>query len=1298
MMEVIFQEWYSVLENPAVAIDRLQRKESSLFQPPSSNSQWDTAETTALQNASASAARASLLYSAAHHRYEADVWELRVKLAKSRIGLAYSAAVARVVGSGLSGVEGLARHQLADAHISYPENIVRQALPAHLETRPLTLHLAGATPCGWPPEVYTLLPPTGQALEDYDRVYCKAPLKAGGSAPPDAAGLLATLEQEYSAVQEYLLAQRPAKAELDTARETLQETRAHHSALLSARTKALETWRLAHQFPDSQELVGALQQYLKTEDADSGPPPGERVPLPFFQDVPRYFEQFLARLPDNLRETLVTYALEDARPACSRSKQPESQLGQICTPALVDLEEIPLRPYQKLPGLLLSGDPNPLHGLLVAYEVGSGKTPTAAEFLRRAVNDFFSLEGSEEEPPGARDVLFLLPSMDLSNSFQNDLADFYPSFRECSEQLAANVLGVGTSGSEVQHPFDQRRSMWVVFHVYRYTLPEKLRARWGHFEGGGADFGPRKGATAAPGFELIDLRSDEERRKYCSPPRVVVDEAHNVVDPPVEWTAAARNHALAFGFYLSRARRVRVCALTATPVPAPDYLQETFKLLRVVAGPDHPALEKYPEGPWEFFPNQGKLSKQMYNEQVLPVRDKHRRVGHAELETLLFQSQGAGGFRAEALAQLRSDLQGLLVYASLKFDSKIYPTLRSRVVERQHNLHTRYYPAEYTVASTFSNVFATVSGTPLSPKELRALVYRKYAEVRPTLVRVPLETNLPALATSFYRSDEGSVLPWKKTNLKNGRVANPKLLALKLMLTRLPGKHVCYARFAKKGWLGQLAETLGGWEPPVRANKGYEAYVQHEADLDKLEPPDPVLYAVWDAYNTYRWSLRFSPQMGPQELATEWFKAFEPRRRLILFAGKLVSGNFEKAHQFHDPERKKAAQKLLESLFNHERNSHGEYFQVFAIDSTGKEGLNTKAVQYVHSVTPFSTPGEQMQVLGRAMRFCSHFLVPEATQVELFVYAFTEPNHQATADEAVAWGPLPDSLPEALLHLDAAPRPVAAEPALGAQVDPPHSSVERAGRTEINPPQLDSFFDEEGDSALLTEAIAAITLRNSSTLSVPATSTAPVSQLDSTLQYYSRPTPYSLFQSALYDSALDCELMFHYLPNAQCARNSRNVPDQPQFQCHTAHPTPSSGFQIQTLTANFDQLRVATGVVENLLTAFKRGCATDGFLSFGNPSPVEYCVLAYLNLPQHIVPLPAAARPAADTLLQPTFQEAVLYLRAMSEAKKKQLLAILQARLKGKENENARAQIQVLIFYQLLRTFYPLLLQSTRGP
>ena len=83
---------------------------------------------------------------------------------------------------------------------------------------------------------------------------------------------------------------------------------------------------------------------------------------------------------------------------------------------------------------------------------------------------------------------------------------------------------------------------------------------------------------------------------------------------------------------------------------------------------------------------------------------------------------------------------------------------------------------------------------------------------------------------------------------------------------------------------------------------------------------------------------------------------------------------------------------LVEQLKNlNDNNYYGEVIKCFMITSSGAEGITLKNTRYVHILEPYWHPVREEQVIGRAVRICSHENLPEKDRnVKVLKYIMTD--------------------------------------------------------------------------------------------------------------------------------------------------------------------------------------------------------------------------------------------------------------------------------------------------------------------
>ena len=87
----------------------------------------------------------------------------------------------------------------------------------------------------------------------------------------------------------------------------------------------------------------------------------------------------------------------------------------------------------------------------------------------------------------------------------------------------------------------------------------------------------------------------------------------------------------------------------------------------------------------------------------------------------------------------------------------------------------------------------------------------------------------------------------------------------------------------------------------------------------------------------------------------------------------------------------------IKHVFNNKKNIDGSLIKVILGTPSIKEGVSLLRVQQVHIMEPYWNMSRILQIIGRAIRFCSHKDVPrDKRQVEVYVYVSTYPGEQTT--------------------------------------------------------------------------------------------------------------------------------------------------------------------------------------------------------------------------------------------------------------------------------------------------------------
>tara|TARA_B100001248_G_scaffold262094_1_gene256037 strand:- start:477 stop:2177 length:1701 start_codon:yes stop_codon:yes gene_type:complete len=92
----------------------------------------------------------------------------------------------------------------------------------------------------------------------------------------------------------------------------------------------------------------------------------------------------------------------------------------------------------------------------------------------------------------------------------------------------------------------------------------------------------------------------------------------------------------------------------------------------------------------------------------------------------------------------------------------------------------------------------------------------------------------------------------------------------------------------------------------------------------------------------------------------------------------------------------------LRVLFNNKKNMNADYIKVFLGSPSIKEGVSLLRVEQVHIMEPYWNISRVDQVIGRAIRYCSHKDVPKSRQkVNIFMYHSIHFKERITIDQYI---------------------------------------------------------------------------------------------------------------------------------------------------------------------------------------------------------------------------------------------------------------------------------------------------------
>lgn len=192
---------------------------------------------------------------------------------------------------------------------------------------------------------------------------------------------------------------------------------------------------------------------------------------------------------------------------------------------------------------------------------------------------------------------------------------------------------------------------------------------------------------------------------------------------------------------------------------------------------------------------------------------------------------------------------------------------------------------------------------------------------------------------------------------------SPKYAAMVANIRKSPGPVLVYSQFL-------TLEGLGIFSAALRASP--EEY--YELDIVKQDGewriPDDIMDAAKDRDNRAARRPRYILYTGANS---------HEKRRLLL---KLYNADLKGL----PPTLSKQCAKLLR-YGDAEDNRAGDVCRAFMITASGSEGISLANTRQVHIMEPYWNNVRLLQVIGRAIRLCSHMNLPwEDRTVEVFTY------------------------------------------------------------------------------------------------------------------------------------------------------------------------------------------------------------------------------------------------------------------------------------------------------------------------
>lgn len=132
-------------------------------------------------------------------------------------------------------------------------------------------------------------------------------------------------------------------------------------------------------------------------------------------------------------------------------------------------------------------------------------------------------------------------------------------------------------------------------------------------------------------------------------------------------------------------------------------------------------------------------------------------------------------------------------------------------------------------------------------------------------------------------------------------------------------------------------------------------------------------------------------------------KSFSKVLEHFQFSNYTKYGEGRRRFAVWSSDEKISTREEIKDVFNNKSNYNGSKIKVLLISPSGKEGLSLLRVSQVHILEPYWNQARLQQVIGRAIRYCSHKdLEEDKRKVNVFVYIATHPSEASTVDQYIA--------------------------------------------------------------------------------------------------------------------------------------------------------------------------------------------------------------------------------------------------------------------------------------------------------
>lgn len=131
-------------------------------------------------------------------------------------------------------------------------------------------------------------------------------------------------------------------------------------------------------------------------------------------------------------------------------------------------------------------------------------------------------------------------------------------------------------------------------------------------------------------------------------------------------------------------------------------------------------------------------------------------------------------------------------------------------------------------------------------------------------------------------------------------------------------------------------------------------------------------------------------------------KSFAKLLESVGYSNYFEYGSGYKRYGLWTGDIKSNLREEMKAVFNNPDNVNGSKIKVILLSLAGKEGLSLKNVRQIHILEPFWHRAGIEQIIGRGIRYCSHFVLPsEKRNVKVYIYMATHYMLKESVDQYI---------------------------------------------------------------------------------------------------------------------------------------------------------------------------------------------------------------------------------------------------------------------------------------------------------